>query len=137
MNDRADTENNELKKIDGTHLKFFIIQKIFDLLGRLLSVTLYLGLAYFSYLSIIELAGKTTITNMVVGYFTAKESDYGIPWLLALFCLLWGYLERRERRRKTEELHKYNKKLEEIINPNRTSSGILPNGETNPKDEKL
>ncbi|QOJ19983.1 MAG: hypothetical protein HRU77_04295 [Gammaproteobacteria bacterium] len=137
--DNKDKDNiqNENAKLDGTDFRFFLTLKIFDLLPVIFNAIVKITLGYFCYLSIDALAGKTTITNVVLSYLKAKESDFGMPWILAFIFFLWAIFERKERRRKTEQLHKHNRKLEMIINPDRSSSGLLPTGETNPKDERI
>jgi len=114
-----------------------VVLKLFDLAQKLISSITYTALGYFTYLSIDSLAGKTTIANVVLSYFLSKDNDYGLPWILAVIFFLWATFERKERLRKVEALHKHNRDLEKRIDPNRTNSGILPNGKTNPKDERL
>lgn len=114
-----------------------VVLKLFDLAQKLISSITYTTLGYFTYLSIDSLAGKTTIANVVLSYFLSKDNDYGLPWILAVIFFLWATFERKERLRKVEALHKHNRDLEKRIDPNRTNSGILPNGKTNPKDERL
>lgn len=132
-------EKNGKRKpeIDGKHISFLFIVKFFDLLNLLISATVKISLFYFAYLSIDALAGKTTLANIVLSYLTSNESDYGVPWILSSVFFIWAILERKERRRKTEELHKHNRALESRIDNKRTSSGLLPTGETNPEDDKI
>lgn len=130
-------DQSKIPAIDKSSLKFFVIYRIFDLLDKIVMASIYIACFYFSYLAIDALAGKTTITNMVISYFSAKESDFGLPWVVAVLTSFWAILERRERKRKTESMHKHNRELEFRINPDRTSSGLLPTGDTNPKDKIL
>jgi hypothetical protein len=127
-------ENNQPK---NKTIAFLLIYRTFDLLEKLIVACVYIVCAYFIYLSIDSLAGKTTLTNIVLSYLSERESDYGFPWILAFVFFVWAILERKERQRKVESLHKHNRELEERMNPGRTSSGLLPNGETNPKDDIL
>jgi hypothetical protein len=88
------------------------------------------------YLAIDSFAGKTTIANIAMKYLAGKESNFGLPWILASVLCIWAILERYLRIRKTESLQGYIKKLEKKLDPDRTTSGLLPTGETNPKDKK-
>lgn len=88
-------------------------------------------------MAIDSLAGKTTIANIILKYFTVEESDYGIPWIVTGVFALWAYLERKFRKQKTESFQAKIKVLEERLDPNRTTSGLLPSGETHAEDRKL
>ncbi|WP_347888316.1 hypothetical protein ABHF54_13175 [Nitrosomonas europaea] len=135
---RGVIRNNDNKQSLGyPDIKHVVVLKLFDLAQKLISSITYTALGYFTYLSIDSLAGKTTIANVVLSYFLSKDNDYGLPWILAVIFFLWATFERKERLRKVEALHKHNRDLEKRIDPNRTNSGILPNGKTNPKDERL
>ena len=81
------------------------------------------------------LAGKNTDASFLVGYFTSQENDYGLPWVVAIIAMFYGFIERRLRLRKTEYLHKRVLELEKRIDQKREGSNLLPTGETNPKDE--
>ena len=94
-------------------------------------------MAAFAYLAVKELAGETTVANVVIMYFTSEDNDYGLPWFLAAIFAAWALFEAKLRRSKTRALQGHIQKLETLIDPNRTSSGLLPTGETNPKDERL
>jgi len=127
-------KDEQESKLSWKHIVFYTLQNTFDLLGKIVGLILYLGLAYLGYLSIEAIAGKTTITNIIVGYFTSKESDYGLPWIVSIVAILWAISERKEKKRKTEKLQEHIRNLETYIDPTRTSSGLMPNGDSNPKD---
>jgi len=122
---------------DERAIRFMVISKVFDLARQIVNGVIYVSLAYISYLAIEALAGKTTIANIVLKYLTAEESDYGVPWILAGACTIWAILERRLRKRKTEALQGRIRELETRLDSNRTTSGLLPTGETNPEDNIL
>ncbi len=125
------------QKDDEYTIRFLIISKSFDLAKQVIGGCVLIVLAYIGYLAIDALAGKTTITNIVLKYLTAQESDYGIPWISVILFALWAILERKLRKRKTEVFQKRIKILEKKIDHNRTSSGLSPSGETNPEDKNL
>jgi len=130
------TEENKPNE-DERALRFMVISKIFDLAKQLINGVIWVSLAYIGYLAIDSLAGKTTIANIVLKYLTAEESDYGIPWILTCAFAIWAILENKLRKRKTESFQGRIKELEERLDPNRTTSGLLPSGETHPEDRNL
>ena len=122
---------------DERAIRFMVISNIFDLAKRVVNGGIWIALAYIGYLAIDSLAGKTTIANIVLKYLTAEQSDYGVPWILAGACAVWAVLERKLRKRKTESLQGRIKHLEERLDPGRTTSGLLPTGDTHPEDRNL
>lgn len=98
----------------------------------------YCFCAYFSYLSIVELAGKTTIANMALTYITGKEgSSRLIPWSVTAASLIWGYTERHLRLKKIATMGTHNAELERRLDPGRSSSRLTKKGETGPGDHNL
>jgi hypothetical protein len=106
-------------------------------------------LGYFTYMSIHDLSGKST--NAAIN-FKAEASlnpphddDNEAPvwpyWMAALSTILatagisYGLNQRRLRKLTVQQLAPYKEKWERITDPNRTSSGLLPDGSTNPYDE--
>jgi len=77
--------------------------------------------------------GKTTDVSVLVSLFFSKGNDYGIPWAVAIACILWGVAERKLRQKKTEQLQSRVVELERQLDPNRTSSDLLPSGKSNPR----
>ena len=130
-------DTDDKPKVDERDTRFLCMARGFDLAGQIVAGIIWLGLAYIGYLAIDSLAGKTTIANILLGYFTSKESDFGLPWILAVVFAIWAILERRLRKRKTESMQSHIRELEQRLDPSRTSSGLLPTGETHPQDENL
>ena len=56
------------------------------------------------------------------------------PWSLAIVSIGYGYLQRRERRRKTRSLQQRIVQLEHQIDPTRTSSLLEADGSTREED---
>ena len=115
--------------------RFLIISKSFDVVRDLIRALLYVAIAYWIFRAVETLAGKNTDASFLVGYFTSQENDYGLPWVVAIIAMFYGFIERRLRLRKTEYLHKRVLELEKRIDPKREGSNLLSTGETNPKDE--
>lgn len=130
------TEQNKLNEDERVQC-FFVISQAFDLAKQIINGFIWVSLAYIGYLAIDSLAGKTTIANIILKYLAVEESDYGIPWIVTGVFALWAYLERKFRKQKTESFQAKIKGLEKRLDPNRTTSGLLPSGETHAKDRKL
>ena len=92
-------------------------------------------IAMFAWLSIEALAGKTTILEAVFEYTTRNKATVFLPWLIAIVMLVWALVERALRRRKTAQMQKHVHDLETRLDPDRTGSGLPPDGRTNPKDK--
>ncbi len=111
-----------------------VIDKTFSLLSGLGKVGV---LAYAAIEIIPKFAGLTTLADISVAFDDGNNGFFFKPiWCtLALVGLaLWGFMERRFRKSKTEIMHERIRELELMIHPNRQSSGILPSGSTNPSD---
>ena len=111
--------------------RFYIWGQIFRAFNHLVTAVLFLGLAYFAYKSVEVLAGKVTLVDASL---SVLKSGRGLPWLLVVLMFLWAFGERRLRLRKTRSMEAQIRALEEHIDPNRTSSGLLRTGQSNPRD---
>ncbi|MBL4701186.1 MAG: hypothetical protein JKX85_08000 [Phycisphaeraceae bacterium] len=83
-----------------------------------------------------SLAGKTTVANFLVEWFTESPSgvSFTINLGLTIVAVLWAIKERRHRLKKVEILGNRISHLEAQRDPNRTTSGLLTNGQTHPVD---
>jgi hypothetical protein len=111
----------------------------------------YLG--YCAYMSVHELSGKITEASINVkaeaslnpleNPSAAVDDDApvwpywmaGLSAILATAGISYGFNQRRLRKLTVEHLAPYKEKWELTIDPKRTSSGLLPDGSTNPNDE--
>lgn len=84
--------------------------------------------------SIGSLAGKATMLKAVFEYTTGNKAAVILPWLVTIVMLVWALRERALRRRKTAQMQDHARDLETRLDPDRTGSGLLPDGRTNPKD---
>jgi hypothetical protein len=116
--------------------RFLIIHQSFKLAHAAFKYLFWAFVAYCTWQAIDALAGKTTIVNALVAAFLSKDNDYGLPWYVAGAVAAWALLERFLRRKKTEQMQAHIRKLEQRIDPARTSSGLLPSG-THAKDDEL
>ena len=90
--------------------------------------------AVCAWLSIEALAGKATMLKAVFEYTTGNKATVILPWLVTIVMLVWALRERALRRRKTAQMQNHAREIETRLDPDRTGSGLLPDGRTNPKD---
>lgn len=94
----------------------------------------WLGVAYFAFLSVQEIAGKTTTFSAVLRAAITVGADRWIAYVVAAICT-GGYIhERRLRRRTARELGQHSTDLEELVDPKRSSSGLATTGEPKRKE---
>ncbi len=117
----------------GLHLVFLTVRAI----EAVAKPAMYVLLARYAYFSIEALAGKKTDASFVLNYIFASGGDHWLPWVVSFFAMLYGSAQHVLRKRKTAYFSKRISDLELRIDPSRTSSELLPTGETNPKDRGL
>lgn len=119
--------------------KFLFRFKVLESFDRFVPYAAYVVIAYWMYLSIDSLAGKTTdvdIFNFIKIEVLSRPLPWWLSWVLTLAFVLWAAIERVLRKRKTKQLTERIRYLESQLDSQRTSSGLLPTGDTNPSDER-
>ncbi len=86
-----------------------------------------------AYLSINTLAGKETMADIGVRLFSDVRVSEAVAYATAALTGTGWFREWRQRRRSVQIADR-NAKLEQQINPNRTSSNLTITGDTNPED---
>ncbi len=117
--------------------RFLLVIKIFDFLFKILKIIGLWILCRYTYFSVKELAGKTTIADFLFQYFTRESRYHWLPWVLVALFFVWAILERSLRLKKVASMQKHILELEKRLDPNRTSSMLTHKGETNPEDIDL
>lgn len=131
------SENDPPSMSAADSIRMLKISRWFDLGKDVIRGIMYLGLAFFGVEAIRELAGKETEAVFMLSYLTSSESDYGLPWVVAFAGIVYGSMQRKLRLRKTEYFQGRVRELEMRLDPGRSSSGLLANGETDPEDKLL
>jgi len=122
----------------GLIFRLHIWSKAIDLAG--LSVK-WGAIAFCAYQlpKIIEpMAGKTTSASFLLSMIQPDkiDSDFTWVWPTATFLVgIWAAIERILRYRKVRYLTDRISKLEQHIDPKRSSSGLAASGATHPRDE--
>jgi hypothetical protein len=82
------------------------------------------------------LAGKMTVADVDILVTALSEKDSPVwPWSLTIISIGYGYLQRREKRRKTGYLQGRIIELELRLEPDRSSSTLPADGSTREDDQ--
>ena len=91
---------------------------------------------YFLYASVASLAGQVTLADIglrIIGDVRISET---IAWLFGGGGVGYGLRERKLRRDTIERLTPRVRKYEEMLDPQRSSTGLPSRGTTRPEDRK-
>lgn len=80
------------------------------------------------------LAGEDTSVDVLVNWLSGDGTTITVSLSLGAICVVYGLRERHEKRRKTEKLAERIRQLETRLDAGRSSSGLAPDGRTNPVD---
>lgn len=94
-----------------------------------------LGAVYYLRDIFSVLAGETTRLAFELSVLADVRLVLTIAITLTGSAIAWAVLERLLRYRKVEALQDRVKQLELRIDPKRTTSGLTPKGQTNPRDK--
>lgn len=119
------TSQSEKRQDADPPIVLYIASRIFDLFEL---VVRFGVLPLFFYLCVVELAGHETVVNVVINYMAKGNNIF--PWALAGGTTVWAYSERRLRQIKTQRMSDHVKEIEKRLDPERTSSGLTPTGQT-------
>lgn len=109
-------------------------ESIVSVLNNILKYGCYLLIARYSYLSIDCLSGLKTESNIVFKLITDFHINEVLSYLIGVAGVVYGEVQRRLKLKTIERLQGRKRELEERVDPGRSSSNLLPNGETNPVD---
>lgn len=130
------------------HQKFNLYLHIIDRVTSImmLGLKVVVWIAFFWTLAVIgkEWAGKYTKTdvhldvdgdvNVLFKILSEIDLSTKWAWAIAVISVLYGLFERKLRQRKTNYFQDRIVKLERQIDPERSSSELLPTGETRKED---
>jgi len=83
---------------------------------------------------IVALSGHETILALKLAFLGDWRSI--IAYIAAISGLGWGFTERKLRHSTVNRIQGRMTELEIRVDPNRTSSGLTPEGKTNPSDKR-
>ena len=94
---------------------------------------------YFGYLSISALAGKSTLAAFGVYLVTDLKVNKAFSHIvMATFGVggtTYGYAQRKLKQKNIDRMSRLNERLEQKIDPNRSSSRLTRKGLTRPEDD--
>ncbi len=121
----------ELKRIDRNG-------KLWSIGLRMFGAVVSTGLVMLgTYKSVEVLAGQTTVANVVVsfGIKLVITISAAVALIFGAGGTAYGYQQRKLRHDTIESWSKHKSLLETQVDPDRLSSGLTPQGRTNPEDK--
>ncbi len=91
-------------------------------------------IAYMMYRSVSVLAGQQTMADIGIRILSDVRVSKGLAWVLGGGGVLYGFGERRLRRKTIERLQGRIRTLEQEVDPRRSTSALTPQGDTSPED---
>ena len=117
-------------------LRFRLIEAISKALDQLIPGAVILTIVYFGiYRTAHELAGRETFATLGISLLADVKQDEIRAYVAAIVGWIFGVNALRLRRNTTERLTIRIQELEQRIDPNRTTSGLTPRGQTPPEDQ--
>jgi hypothetical protein len=84
----------------------------------------------------IGFAGQTTSVAVSAALSVIADIKFALTLSLAGLAGAWAFVERKLRHRKVEYLQSRIRRLETERDPKRSSSGLMPTGQTHPRDRR-
>ena len=116
--------------------KFQFFDGLFSFLSRAVSMSGFVLIARYAYLSIDSLAGVRTFADIGVDFLADVRLSVAFAWTLAAGGIGYGWSQRRLRKRTVGNMHVRLKELEAGIDRGRSSSGLTRRGDTRPGDKR-
>jgi hypothetical protein len=85
--------------------------------------------------AITALSGHQTDASFVVKILLNLQADRWIAYIVGGGGVVYGWNERRLKRKDIERLSRHTEELEKRLDPKRTSSNLLPDGRTRREDK--
>lgn len=112
-----------------------ISQNIVILISNLAKWATLALIAYFGYLSIAVLAGKTTASNIAISFFSDLKINKDLALIFGGSGLAYGGYQRQLRKKTIERLQGRIQTLEKCLDQRRSSSKLTTRGSTRPEDK--
>ena len=111
-----------------------IIDGLIALVRTGLIAAAVVALGYYFQNALVALAGKQTEASLSFSLVTKLHADRWFAYLFGASGLGYGYVQRNLRRRNIKRLTEHTEEMEKIVHPERTSSGLTPEGRTQRED---
>jgi hypothetical protein len=137
---------NKIKTIEESRISLQKFELVYVTINKFIDMAKWVGIAYFSYKAIHDLAGKITLANINMSAIVNQSEKSGIPlnfyilisffFIVAVISIWYGRREARLRKSTVEDLTKHIATLELIIDQKRTSSLLTARGDTAERDKR-
>jgi hypothetical protein len=117
-------------------LSFKRLDTALEMFSVLVKWSALVAIAYLGYLSIGQLAGRSTFADIGVRVLGNLKVSDGIITLLAGSGWAYGLGQRSLRRKSIERLVPHKNELEKVFDKKRTSSNLTPRGTTPQKGKR-
>jgi hypothetical protein len=87
------------------------------------------------YFMVDRLAGQTTMAQVGVNVVGNIRISDAVAYIFGGSSGAWALRERQLRRKKTAEMAQHTQRLEALLDPTRTTSGLTQSGTTRPEDK--
>ncbi|MEK6710796.1 MAG: hypothetical protein AABZ64_09465 [Nitrospinota bacterium] len=128
---------NNKQQREGSRQNFVLKMKVLDIVHSVVRNLIKWGFFAFAIKAVADaLAGKMTFADIVIKVSGILPDDT-ICKILAgglVLAVGWAYFERKLRYRVIARQHDLGARYEQIRDPNRSSSRIMPDGRTRPED---
>jgi len=95
---------------------------------------MWVCIARYGYLAVVALAGKHTLADIGLKLITNMTFSQSVSWVATSGATAWALSERGLRKKVIKQKAKRIQELERSIDPDRSSSSLLPDGSTRPED---
>jgi hypothetical protein len=92
-------------------------------------------IAYQTRMAAVAFAGENTAATLALSIIGDIKTTHGIYITISGLSVVFGLRERHLRRLNSKNMGGHIERLEKLIDPNRTSSGITKSGTTRPEDK--
>jgi hypothetical protein len=126
----------ELSKAATERLERTRIEQRYTALATAIRWAGIVGSVYFAGQAVQAYAGRDTSIFVNAALSLLANLNLTVAISLTGAATVWAVCERYLRRRKVEKMQARIRELELLLDPARTSSGLLKDGRTNPRDMK-
>ncbi len=127
------SKKSNIEAIPDGALQLMIWAKAFELARLTLILVAVVWCVSCATEIVAALAGKRTDAKLLFEAVFIQSGNW-LPWLAGGGGAGYGYAERKLRKKKTEQLQSRIRDLETQLDPDRQSSELTLQGDTNPKD---
>ena len=137
---------NKNATIEDSRISFQKFEVRYGTANKIIDAIKWLGLSYFGYKAVHDLAGKLTLANFNLSAVIKQGEESDSPYILyiitfiffivAAISIWYGRREARLRKNTIASLTKHIEILELQIDPNRTSSMLTARGDTAERDRR-